>query len=77
MTSGGVAIAASSPLFVFTGLGQASGVAAGIAFTNPALGACVTGRTGALLERRRLRRGARFVFAAPIPVLPAGDSRAC
>jgi type IV fimbrial biogenesis protein FimT len=38
---GGVVIAASSPTFTFNGLGAASAVGAtGIAFTNPALGAC-------------------------------------
>ena len=73
---GGVAIAASSPLFMFTGLGQASGVAAGIAFTNPALGACAPAGP-VRCWNVVVAPGGQVRLCSPDSSLPAGDSRAC
>jgi type IV fimbrial biogenesis protein FimT len=73
---GGVAIAASGALFAFDALGQASGPVGGIAFTNPALGAC-SPNGPVRCWNVIISTGGQVRLCSPDPALNSRDSRAC
>jgi type IV fimbrial biogenesis protein FimT len=74
---GGVAISASSPTFIFTGLGAASAAAtSGISITNPALGAC-TPAGPVRCWNVIVSVGGQIRLCSPDPSLNSRDSRAC
>jgi type IV fimbrial biogenesis protein FimT len=74
---GGVIVTASSPAFIFNGLGAASAAGStGIALTNPALGACAPGGP-VRCWNVVVAPGGQIRLCSPDTSLPAGDSRAC